>query len=330
MTDDHPNHDRLVRRALGDVPATDPQAKERARERLRHQMHDATQTVQSKAVGTGRSRAAIFVAFVAAAMVAAAMIVAVPRLVRELEGDTAPSSGPSGPARTAASELQRMMLVAAKQPNPAPSSDATYTIDQQAQLTEGVTSTIDGASYTLTVRSSITGSIEADGSGRRDAVITDVAFASQGDRQSWLEMGSPPLPRVGEHRVERFGPGELLVDLSELSTDVELLRRQIREAGGFGEGPDNLLAQISTLLAQPDAPPELRAALFDLASTIDGVELIPDAVDPLGRRGVGVALDTESFSSSVIVDPTTSSVLAFVDEPRGTNEDDGTTWTAFI
>jgi hypothetical protein len=221
-----------------------------------------------------------------------------------------------------------MMLVAAKQPAPA---GVRYPIDREALLTEGATSS-DGTSYTLLVRSTITGWIEADGSGRREATITDVRFASDDDRAAWIEMGSPPLPQVGEHRVERFGPGELLVDLSKLSTNVDELRRQLQDGvtGEFGHGPDNLLSEISRLLAQPDASPDLRAALFDLASTIDGAELIPDAVDPLGRPGIGVALDSESFRSSVILDPSTSEVLAFVDEPRRDNPGTVATWTAFL
>jgi hypothetical protein len=157
-----------------------------------------------------------------------------------------------------------MMEVAAVQPSPPIPTDGRFPIEQEALLAEGTTSLTSGISYDLLVRSSLTGWVADDGSGRRDISILDVQFASEADRQAWLELGSPEIPGVGDHRIERYGPGELpFYDLSGLSTtNTDALRKQLQSgvAGEFGKGPTNLLAKISRLLVQPGASPELRAA----------------------------------------------------------------------
>jgi hypothetical protein len=80
-----------------------------------------------------------------------------------------------------------------------------------------------------------------------------------------------------------YGEGEFPepYDLSWLSTDPEVLAAQLRE-GTFGG--DFALPET------PYASPEVRAALFDVASTSEGVTVIEDVHDSAGRRAI--ALET--------------------------------------
>jgi hypothetical protein len=80
-----------------------------------------------------------------------------------------------------------------------------------------------------------------------------------------------------------YGEGEFPepYDLSWLSTDPEVLAAQLREATFGGD---------FALPETPYASPEVRAALFDVASTSEGVTVIEDVHDSAGRRAI--ALET--------------------------------------
>jgi hypothetical protein len=87
-----------------------------------------------------------------------------------------------------------------------------------------------------------------------------------------------PYPPSGVYGESEFPEP---YDLSWLSTDPEVLAAQLREAT-FG----NDFALPET----PYASPEVRAALFDVASTSEGVTVIEDVHDSAGRRAI--ALET--------------------------------------
>jgi hypothetical protein len=76
-----------------------------------------------------------------------------------------------------------------------------------------------------------------------------------------------------------------------------------------------MLEEISSLLYLPPASPELRAALYRVMTRIEGVELLGERSDPLGRRGItfaragGYGKET-STRVLLILDPQTSQVLA--------------------
>jgi hypothetical protein len=88
-----------------------------------------------------------------------------------------------------------------------------------------------------------------------------------------------PYPPTGV-----YDPGTFpiwLHGVSSLSTDPAVLATQLRE----------VTYDWDTLLFEtPYATPELRAAVFDVASGLDGVTVIEDARDPAGRPAI--ALET--------------------------------------
>jgi hypothetical protein len=88
-----------------------------------------------------------------------------------------------------------------------------------------------------------------------------------------------PYPPSGVYGEDEFPES---YDVSSLATEPGVLERQLRD--GTFEG------HIALLLETPYANPDLRAAVFEVASGIEGVTLIEDVHDPAGRAAI--ALET--------------------------------------
>jgi hypothetical protein len=127
-------------------------------------------------------------------------------------------------------------------------------------------------------------------------------------RQTWQSVdGSRPglLRENGGFLGKRIGPGGLTLErnltptlnlptyryLQALPTDPgTLLKKIYDETKGHGTGPDPEAFQtIGDLLGEQLAPPEVSAALYRAAARIPGVSVVSDAVDAVGRHGIGVA-----------------------------------------
>ncbi len=115
-----------------------------------------------------------------------------------------------------------------------------------------------------------------------------------------------PYPPSGVYAEDEFPEP---YDLSWLSADTEVLAAQLREAtfrGDFG------------LPETPYASPEVRAALFEVASESAGVTVIEDTYDPAGR--LAIALETSerdgAFTATwrTYFDPGTHQALAWTFE----------------
>lgn len=99
--------------------------------------------------------------------------------------------------------------------------------------------------------------------------------------------------------------------LAQLPTDPAALR-PIIVAAIKGQGPDpdwELLDTVASVLRSGIAPPKLRAALYDIAASIPGVQLISDAPTYNGRHGIAVMLSRPLARLEVIFDPVTSDLL---------------------
>lgn len=314
-----PPQDLQVRdRMLTGVSKTDAQAKERARARLHHAIQDEGRPSSAAAQRTAKSRDAVALV-IALGLVATIAILLLP-----------PDAG--GPRFSAATELRRLGVVASSQRTPLRLE--RYPVRQESLLRRGV-HLIDEGEFMTVVRQSVTGWVEPDGSGRRRIEVLDARFADPEDEAAWRELGAPPvLLEPGDVLTETYGPGELpFHDLSRLPLhDLGALRRAVEDGaiGEVGSGAKNMLSLIGRALAQPDATPPTRKALFDLASTLRGVRLLPEGVtDPLGRVGIGVGLAAGAYDSQIIVDATTSNILALVDRPVGDLQEPAT-WTAYL
>jgi hypothetical protein len=145
-----------------------------------------------------------------------------------------------------------------------------------------------------------------------------------------------PNPNYGTPPDTTWGPGGeglgdlralLGEDLSGLSTDPEILAQQLRQRsapGGAspqpavtpGPGQDaetgGLWRAVTDLLGPwaPHATPELRAALFDVAAGIPGVEDLDVREDPAGRPALALRLTTEGSTDTFFFDPDTHLFMA--------------------
>jgi hypothetical protein len=115
-------------------------------------------------------------------------------------------------------------------------------------------------------------------------------------------------------------------DLAELPLDPSDLVDRVREdwAGRTLTTDAELLDAIGELLARGDAAPELRAALFEAAARLDGIELLGNVTDPLGRAGVGLAAGSGPGRVVVVVDPRSTFLLSIEEHVGG-----GVTWRAY-
>lgn len=288
----------LVRALVDEPPARDDLAMARARQRLREAMER-----QVEAAPASRSRTRHPVRWVAA--VAALVAVAFGlQLVLPL--------GRGGPSGSAAEELDHLGRIAVARPAVTiPPDGALYS---EVERTARTGSSILGAPvYSVVVDSTIRTWLAADGSGHRSTTIHSVDFASAADEGAWRAAGSPSLPTVGTTN-EDYQPGGLkFFHLDGLPTDPAPLLAAL-QSGKAGDGPPEdapaLFELIGTLLAQGNATPALRQGLFEVAAGLDGVVADGPVTDPWGRPGQGISLSGGGSTTQLIVDPSTSQLLA--------------------
>jgi hypothetical protein len=155
-------------------------------------------------------------------------------------------------------------------------------------------------------------------------------FASDADHDAWIRAGSPELPRPGEVRREQYPAGEApWFEIDSLPKDPGRLLAALRsgELIEHRPGDDQVFLLIGELLAQGDASPQVRSALFEVAARLDGVDLVGEVVDPRGRRGEGMALDGASSRTQLVFDPETARLLAI--ELYSTPGDRLSSWSTF-
>jgi hypothetical protein len=99
--------------------------------------------------------------------------------------------------------------------------------------------------------------------------------------------------------------------LQSLPTDPHrLLERIYTDTKGTGPNPQQeAFVTIGDLVRESIVPPKVRAALYQAAALIPGVELVANAVDAAGRHGVAVARTHDSWRTELIFDRTTLGFL---------------------
>jgi hypothetical protein len=226
-------------------------------------------------------------------------------------------TGGADPA--AAAVLHRVALRAAQQPpapTPAP-GQFLYTRSESASTFLYVVG--DGRTFFFHQPQIRASWIGVDGSGRILNTASSVTFPTEEDRATWIAAGSPDLCAdvcQGRTDSEPFGPGELIYSNdNDLPTDPEELLELIesRELIGGPHGDWETFAIIGDLLRETSLQPEERAALYQVAAELPGVELLGRVVDGAGRPGVAVAYtrtNTDAPSRhELIFDPRTAELL---------------------
>lgn len=266
------------------------------------------------AAGASATRPVLRVKTTVAVALAAVVVmtVAVPLL-------WSPEGGPRAEAVEALSEVAR---VAAARPAPPLTDDYRYTKSKFVGVDFYDTPT--AGDYHIPVLQPNTREIwiGPDGSGRILETYGEPSFLGPADRARWEAAGRPQL-RAQRSLDERFGPGELShTDLGAFPTSADALFEVVRsQAERTGNPlPPAMLTVVEELLQETVAPPELRAALYEVAARIPGVELVGNVPDPAGRQGVAVAVtsirsyydnsDGALVREELIFDPVTSELLA--------------------
>jgi hypothetical protein len=156
-------------------------------------------------------------------------------------------------------------------------------------------------------------------------------FASPRDRRAWEEAGRPKLPPAHDDTT----PTNSGIERLRIPTDPSALLDHLRERA---ESEDHGNAWIfGTLLTdylrEWGITPEQRAALYEAAARLPGVDLLGPRRDPAGRRGVGFAMNDgeEHMRHTLIVDPDTGELLAQTSQtlPGGPIPPGATTSTVF-
>lgn len=214
----------------------------------------------------------------------------------------------SGPAQAAASILERAAALAAAQPSPA-DTGYRYTKSEGAWL--GIV--MGERSYRMLLPITREIWIAPDGSGRIWETRGEPVFFTQEDREQWIAAGS----RDQEAIRQDFGPGGLSTGgTGGLPTEPALLRAVIlaRALGTSVPANVEMFIIVGDLLRETVAEPALRAALYRVAATIDGIELVGEVTDRAGRRGVALGIATDYWGGLIrrqlVFDPRTWELLA--------------------
>jgi len=295
------DHVEIENIARGVLPLEDPSAREVARRRLRARI-DAEVARDERRKRTRRL----------GVPVAAAVIVA---LVLAIQALLPPGTG--GPTLSAAAEIRHLGTLSTVLPTLrlGPSSFLYHEVKIEGSKP---TTYIGTGNFTVNVSLTQQTWLAADGSGKTITTYDTVSFASDEDRAMWQQLGKPPIPMVGEPDPQTYGPQELAYyPVDQLPSDPQKLKEALDSNPVIfgGEGNVSELSMIGMLLAQGDVSPDVRAALFQLASQIPGVTVQPDALDPMGRPAVAISVVDALRRTTLFFDGKDASLLGESETP---------------
>jgi hypothetical protein len=219
----------------------------------------------------------------------------------------------------AANALQSVATLAAADAAPVAPSDIIYYRWEHADTggSEGA-----GGPYGWLQPATIEQWVAPDGSGRVRTVTRGPEFGGPRDERRWRQSGAPDLGGAGVSD-RTFGADGLtgvpyegaLPPVRDLPEDPgQLLELFESKAGDFEPANVKVFEYATSVLLHAGASPALRAALYEAVAEIEGVSLTGEVRDPLGRRGVGVSIESDYSGSptryTLIFDPETSQPLA--------------------
>ena len=245
----------------------------------------------------------------AVAAAAVAIAVAVPVLL---------PGGSRGAAPAARAALLRAAQVAARQDGSAPPGPGqfVYTRTDSAYANVWADAGPNREGFSVLMPSVREAWIGIDGSGRLLTKNGTPRFLSDKDRAVWEAAGRPDLGanQTSDEAFPAAAPdqgGLYYMDLSQLPSDVDALRAKIesREIEGGPPGDAETFTIIADMLRETYASPALRAALYQIAADLHGIQLIGSVKDPAGRGGLAVAYSNAGQRHELIFDPDTSVML---------------------
>ena len=153
-------------------------------------------------------------------------------------------------------------------------------------------------------------------------------FITENDREAWVADGRAGVKSMeAGTSTDSLGKNEPL----DIPADPSLLLDQLRakagryahdiypppdSSGASQESYDPVDVEVFSLIGEDlrerSATPAQRSALFEAASRLNGIELVGDVTDSVGRPGIAVAMTDprDGIRDTFIFDPNTSVLLA--------------------
>jgi hypothetical protein len=228
--------------------------------------------------------------------------------------------GRGGPDPAAADMLRRFARIAEHAPAEAAPDAGEYVYRRTRSTTSYLLVAGDGEQFLFTQGDTMRFWLGTDGSGRQISSSEPAVFASDAERSAFESYVATPQGKAdgfaslltGETSDDRYGPGELTYrDTSALPTDIDQLR-QLIEDRQIVDGPDGdweSFVLATDLIRDSYARPELRAALYRVMATLDGIEVVGDTTDATGRHGIALASTHAGYTYEVVFDPKTAEIL---------------------
>jgi hypothetical protein len=247
-----------------------------------------------------------------------------------------PVGGPVGPDPAVADVLRRFSKIAANAPAEEPPKPGQYAHWETRSVTTFLFFPGPGLErFAYRVPMTEERWVGLDGSGRVISRWGQPTFLTQADRAAYVAfLGSPAAESWGEFEwgkryEDQYGPGELgqpVLDPRTYPTDAEALRARLEqeEAEGGSNGDWGVFTWAVDILAVSYTSPELRAAFYEVMSTIPGTELIGRVEDQLGRAGVAIGYTRDGVRDEVIFARRTGDILAM--RTVSVEDDPGPAW----
>jgi hypothetical protein len=202
---------------------------------------------------------------------------------------------------SAAPFLQKVANTARKQPATAPLTKGEF------QYTKSVVAYLSGGNGWQALSPGVREIWLGPTGGHLHETWDRPIFLTAADRQGWIAAGRPQVnPPEDSGDLPPARPLNLPTDPDELYNVLH------DKAVGNSNGTESeMLTEIGDALRETDASPALRAALYEVAARIPGIELIGPVTDRIGRHGIAVAYSSHPNDEQheLIFDPKTSALL---------------------
>ncbi|HST24645.1 MAG TPA: CU044_5270 family protein [Gaiellaceae bacterium] len=138
-------------------------------------------------------------------------------------------------------------------------------------------------------------------------------FLSDRDRQMWIADGRPNMGTGVSTTRLGGGPSGTVMPSIDLPADPDALyTRLYDQANGNGNGVyPEMFTLIGDALRENYTTPSQRAALYEVAARLPGIQLAGRTVDSVGRPALAVGMETnDGHAMNVLLfDPTTYALL---------------------
>lgn len=153
-----------------------------------------------------------------------------------------------------------------------------------------------------------------DGSGRIQQQAGAPLFFSEAERAAWEAAGAP---QMGSSMDETFAPGSLSLppEYADLPSDVAALTQQVQQIAGATGNPLSwqMFTVVGDLLREQPRSLEVRQALYQVSSAIEGVEIAQQAEDRQGRPALALSysgtMNKTTTHRTLFLDPQTYALL---------------------